>query len=316
MQVRAQEEVLLTTVLCKMVVIEYKDGTHFYMDKRLAKALDRIRETVLKKDDDYVLMIDGEERSGKSVLAMQVAKKIDPEFTINQMCMNPEEFTKQINEISYRRAIVFDESYRGLGKRGVLSQVHNLLVSKMMEMGQKNLFVIIVIPTFFMLDRYVALFRAGALMHVYKDRSGKRGRWISWKKQGGQLKALYDIGYKNYSYGFPKSRAKGRFSEQYVIDEQSYRNKKRKALRLSVLEQKKQKSKAEVRFTQQRNALAFILRHKFKLKYPEISKLCKEIGLSFTSDAIRVGVNTFKEQKAKEMAKNESPIPENEYFKA
>jgi len=277
-----------------MVVVECKDGTKFYMDTRLAKALDNIREKVLKKDDDYVLIIDGEERSGKSVLAMQIARKIDESFSLNQMCMNSSEFAEQVVTLSKKRSPVFDESYRGLGKRGVLSQVHNLLVSQMMEMGQKNLFVIIVIPTIFMLDRYVALFRAGALIHVYKDRNGRRGRWASWKRS--QLKALYDIGYKNYSYSFPKSQARGRFYEQYVVDEQKYREKKRKALEQSVMEQKDQKSKAEIKFTQQRNGLFDILRHKFKLKYPEISKLCKERGLSISTDVVRKGINVFNKK--------------------
>jgi len=89
------------------------------------------------------------------------------------------------------------------------------------------LFVIIVLPTIFMLDRYVALFRSKALFHVYRNK-GQRGYFVVFSKQ--KKKVLYLKGKKMFDYSYPKSDFKGRFTDFYPIDEQSYRDKKLKAL--------------------------------------------------------------------------------------
>jgi len=66
------------------------------------------------------------------------------------------------------QCIIFDEAFTGLSSRGALSGINKALVGLMMQMRQKNLFVIMVLPTFFMLDKYAAIFRAKALIHVMK----------------------------------------------------------------------------------------------------------------------------------------------------
>lgn len=212
-----------------MVKVDLPSGLSFYMDGHLDRELDVIKSKVLK-DDDRVFIVDGGERKGKSVFAMQLAARLDPNFDLSRVCFTAEEFIKAVKDANRFEAVVFDEAFTGLSSRTSLSRVNNLIVSLMMEMGQKNLFVIIVMPSIFFLERYVVLFRANGLFHVYTS-GGKRGRWMFFRKES--LKFLYLNGKKFYTYsgaGIPRSNFKGRFYEQYVVDEGVYRLKKLKNL--------------------------------------------------------------------------------------
>ena len=68
-----------------MVVVEVK-GKQFYLDGRLKRQLDLIKRRITKKDSDYVLIVDGEEGSGKSVFVQQICYYIDNNYSIDNMC--------------------------------------------------------------------------------------------------------------------------------------------------------------------------------------------------------------------------------------
>jgi len=193
-----------------------------YFDGKLIKGLKKVKKRITKKDHDYVIAIDGEEGSGKSTLANQIAKFIDPSFDLSRVCMTPLEFSQAIMKAKKGQAIVYDEAFTGLSSRGALSEINKLLVSLMMEMRQKNLFVIIVLPTFFLLDKYVALWRAKCLIHVYM-KSSKRGYFTFFNRK--KKKILYLRGKKDYSYSVIKTKFRGRFTAKSVIDDIKYRKK-------------------------------------------------------------------------------------------
>jgi len=201
---------------------------HFFIDKRLVSGLTKIKEKVNTKDFDQVFLIDGMEGSGKSVFAMQLAVFLDPSMNLRRVCMNSEEFVHAIQTAEKGQVIIYDEAYTGLAARQALSKVNKLIVSMMMEMRQKNLIVIIVLPTFFMLDRYVAVFRSRGLFHVYLNK-GRRGFWLYYNQK--KKKLLYILGKKYMSYGQPKVKLKGQFRGKYVLNEESYRQKKNMALK-------------------------------------------------------------------------------------
>lgn len=243
-----------------------------YMDGRLYRSIEnKIKPKVQKKDYDWVWVVDGPEGSGKSVLAQQIAKLLDPSFCVERMCMTPKEFKESVLRAEKGQCVVFDEAFTGFSSRASLTEVNKILVSLMMEMRQKNLFVIIVMPTIFLLDRYVALFRARGLFHVYL-KHGKRGNWVYFNNR--KKKYLYLTGKKLFSYSKPKCRFRGSFLDKYTIDEAAYRRKKR-----SALMEKSRSTKAEG-FKAQRDVLFWILCKKFKQNKTQISKLCKEVGYS------------------------------------
>ena len=212
------------------MVIVKPGGLEYYMDGRLQRNLDKVKKRINKKDMDYVMVVDGSEGSGKSIQAGQIGKYVDPTLNLNRFCFNSSEFVKAIQNAKKGQCVIFDEAFSGLSSRAALSQVNKLIVELMMEMRQKNLFVIIVLPSFFLLDKYVALWRARALIHIYFGKNYQRGFFVAFNAH--RKKLIYLIGKKDYSYSSVKSSFRGRFYNTYVVDEKIYRKKKAHALKV------------------------------------------------------------------------------------
>ncbi len=198
------------------------------LDGYLKKNLDACKE-VMTKDWDMVFIVDGYEGSGKSVLAQQMAKYVDPTFNIDRICFNPTDFIQQINKASKYEAIVYDEAMEGLSSRAAMSLVNRSLVAVLSEIRQKNLWVFIILPCFFELDKYPAIWRSRALIHVYLGDKFERGKFAFFNQE--RKKQLYVLGKKFYSYHKPASNFYGSFSNGYAVDEKDYRAKKSGALK-------------------------------------------------------------------------------------
>lgn len=255
------------------------------MDGKLQRNLDKIKKRVLKKDMDSVFVIDGGEGAGKSVFGMQVAKYLNPKFDLKHVCFNATEFMNAINNSKKGDVILFDEAYSGLASRTALSEVNHLLVSMMMEMRQKNLIVIIILPSFFLLDKYVALWRAVALFHVYMIK-GKRGRWIAFNRK--KKKILYLKGKKDYNYNVVRSRFRGRFLDKYMVNEALYRAKKSLALK-----KRERRTKSE-KYIRQRNKLLYGIYKDFGLSLAKLVTFCKLNNVQLKKTQISLIIAKFK----------------------
>ena len=197
----------------------------YHVDEKLKIKWDKLRNGILeKKDEDRIYLIDGRERTGKSVFAFQQAKYLDPTFTLARVCFTPEEFLKAIRTALRGQVIVFDEAFRGLSSKSTQSKVNKAIVQALMEMGQRNLIIFIVLPTFFLLEIYAAVLRSNCLFHIYKNKSGNRCFRIY---NFSQKSLLYKVGKKKgFSYKWPIVKQRGKFFNVYAIDEDSYRKKK------------------------------------------------------------------------------------------
>jgi hypothetical protein len=198
----------------------YMDG---YLEKNLLTA-----KNVIKKDWDMVFIVDGAEGSGKSVLAMQMAYYCDPTLTLERIVFTPNTFRKAIIQAKQYQAVIYDEAYTGLSARATMSMINRALVSMLAEIRQKNLFVFVVMPTFFDLDKYVALWRSRALINVYTGENFERGYFKFFNKT--KKKDLYINGKKFYNYNKPESNFIGRFTDFYTVDKEEYRKKKKESL--------------------------------------------------------------------------------------
>ena len=197
----------------------------FYLDGFHKDNLD-LAKKVIKKDWDMLFVYDGYEGSGKSVKAMQDAFYCDPTLTIDSIVFNPEDFKKAVLNAEPFKAIVYDEAYGGLSSKGAMGKVNKSIVQMLTEIRRKNLFIFIVLPTFFDLDKYVALWRSRALIHIYTMDNFQRGFFRFYNTD--RKKALYVNGKKFYDYTMKmaKPNYKGRFTNYYPIDEEEYRKKK------------------------------------------------------------------------------------------
>jgi hypothetical protein len=268
-----------------MVVVD--DGTvHFYMDDKLDRSLEKIKKRVTQKDQDYFFAVDGEEGSGKSTFTMQLARRVDPSFCLDRVVFNGKDFELAIKKATKGQAVVFDEAFRGLSSRAALSETNRILVSVMMECRQKNLFVFIVLPSFFMLDKYVVLHRSKGLFHLYTKRE-KRGYWVFFNKK--KKKLLYLLGRATYSYSSPKSSFRGRFLDQYVVDEMAYREKKSAAFNTPT-----PKAKSQV-FLEQRNALLWFLNREVGWSTTVISDRLREHKLKLQQNSVSEAIVAYEE---------------------
>lgn len=212
-----------------------KKNISYHIDKKLVVKWDALRNTLIKKDEDRVYIVDGRERVGKSVFTFQQAKYIDPTFSQERVCFTPEELLNAIRTVPKGSAVVFDEGFRGLSSKATQSRVNKKIVQGLMEMGQKNLVVFIVLPTIFLLEMYAAVLRSEVLFHIFKDKKGKR----AWRLYNHSKKTqLYLTGKKKgFSYKFPKVHLTGRFFAIYAINEKIYRKQKMDSLKESDKEQ-------------------------------------------------------------------------------
>lgn len=299
----------------KVIIKDEKTGKviEYYIENRLKKVLDdKIKPSLLKKDKDCVIALDGKEGGGKSTFAFQVAKYVDPTFNLSRIVFSPDEFREAIYKAKKGQAIVFDEAFTGFSSRSSLSGINRVLVSLMMQMRQKNLLVIIVLPTFFLLDKYVALFRAKALFHVYESK-GNRGYFRVYNSK--LKKMLYLTGSKTYSYSgkFVRTKFRGRFYGKFALgdwgEEDKYRLKKMKALEDS---EKSPMSSGQVKYREQRDLIIYCFRKFSKFTYqqltnylddyqlgismPQIAKICQKFG----DVASKIEENAIKDDKSKE----------------
>jgi hypothetical protein len=211
-----------------MVKVFVGTAHEFYMDGILQQNLDTAKK-VITEDWDMVFVYDGPEGSGKSVKCMQDAYYCDPSPSLlDRYCFSAYQFRKVVHEATKYQAVVYDEAHAGLNARAAMSYINRALVSMLTEIRQKNLFVFIVLPTFFDLDRYVALWRSRALVHVYTKNNFERGYFAFYNSQ--RKKDLYMQGKKLYSYRQPKPNFIGRFLNTYPLDEKKYRQLKRDSL--------------------------------------------------------------------------------------
>jgi len=223
-------------------MVKVFEGTdyEYYMDGYMQQNLDTAKR-VIQKDWDMIFVYDGNEGSGKSVKAMQDAFYCDPTFNIDRVVFTPSELKRAVIDAKPYQAVVFDEGYTGLSSRATMSFINRTLIGMLAEIRQRNLFVFVVMPCFFDLDKYVALWRSRALIHIYTAKNFERGYFCFFNVE--RKKDLYINGKKYYSYAKPKANFIGRFSNHYVIDEKTYRRKKRN----SLLEREKKASEKEVK---------------------------------------------------------------------
>lgn len=194
------------------------DIKQFYVSKRLKKFWERNSlANMKKKNKDKVYIVDGMERGGKSTWAIQQACWLEPslmdnkEEFLSRIVFTPEDFYKVCRTVK-NGVIIFDEAFRGFASRSAMSKVNKKLILTLMEMGQHNNIVFIILPRIFMLDIYPAMLRSNALFNIYESKSGNRfWRYYNYRDKN----KIYQAGTKKgWDYIFD-SRVKDPFRGKF-----------------------------------------------------------------------------------------------------
>lgn len=221
--------------------MEYKNVVN---SGTLRQNLDLMKE-VIKSDWDFITVVDGMEGSGKSTLAFQCAKYVDDTFNLDMVCFTAEDFMDKVLKAEKYKAIVYDEARGGMNARRAMSAINNALTDMLAEIRQRNLFIFIVLPTIFDLDKNVACWRARALIHVYTGKGFKRGYFSFYSAVS--KKKLYMYGKKFYDYKI-KGDFGGTFTNYYPFNREKYKEKKLAALRAYGVKKEMEKTPTQIKY--------------------------------------------------------------------
>lgn len=253
---------------------------NYYVDKEIKQQLNNSKEIVMKADQDRIFIITGREGSGKSWLAMQLAGYLDPTFCLDDVCFDAETFGKRIKTVPKHKAIVFDEAFTGLSSKGALSKENKKLIRILIECRQRNLFLFIVLPSIFILDRYITLFRSHGLFNTAISKKNYNNRY--YKVYNYQNKhTLYILGQKYMSYAKPKIWKKHMFRGKLPssIIKEEYQKKKRDSFR----EQEVEDTPEITRLIAQRDVMIRLLKQRTKITLVDISKALEEAKQPLTT---------------------------------
>jgi len=199
------------------VYLDLKNGkwnevakSDFWIDKYLLNKLKAVKK-IQSKNWDSVILIDGMERSGKSVLGMLCGWYLSHGLmNENNFARGLEDCAKKIAELPDRSVLFVDEGSTIFGSKDTMGKQQKILMKILDVVGQKNLIFIICLPCVFDLNKTIAVRRSKFLLHVYPDIEYNRGKYAYWGEN--TKKKLYRIGKKDFdSYEYPRAEFVGQY---------------------------------------------------------------------------------------------------------
>jgi len=129
--------------------------------------LKRITKRIKTKDTDFVIVIEGRERSGKSTLALIIDLICDHDFSIKKnIVFNKKKYVRTLKNLSKYSVLHYDEAGIGLYKRDASTKDTKIINKLLMTVGQRNLLHLYLIPSFFEIDPYLRTHRIDLLIRV------------------------------------------------------------------------------------------------------------------------------------------------------
>ncbi len=201
---------------------EYSIDSDLYLDGKLKDKLDFAKKQQ-KKDNDVVGTISGDEGSGKSSAAGNIMRYMSND-TFNPMVdlIGAEDnviVMGKLEAVKKGGCIMFDEGNSYFLSTETMKKEQRDLHKLFSIFRQKNLFVLIIAPSFFRLNSYFALDRSRFHIRTYLV-NGQRGYF---KYYGDKRKSrLYRYGKKTHDYSVAMPNLKGRFTKCYSLENEEY----------------------------------------------------------------------------------------------
>jgi len=245
-----------------------KSNCHFLSSNRCAVTIeksDKILKTYgfeldsisgLYITDNWVVT----HNSAKSTNAMSLAKYLDNTFpgelidpeknskrTCDRIVFTPNQFMEAIDAAKPKQAIVFDEAALGFLAADASTDIQKALIKKMITIRKKNLYILIVLPSIFLLRMYMAIFRTRFAIHFYTPDGISRGyfKFYSYESK----RKMYIKGKKNFDQDADKFDFGGRATDTqglfFNLDD--YEAKKDAAIRAITQEPELKKGAIDLR---------------------------------------------------------------------
>jgi hypothetical protein len=188
------------------------EQSDFWMDEALYNKLISIK-MIQEKGWDGVIVVDGKERSGKSVLGMVMGWYLsNGSLTLDNFARGLGDAAEKISRLPDKSVLIVDEASTVFASKDTMTEEGKQLIKIMDIVGQKNMVFILCLPCFFDLNKTMAVRRSLFLCHVYPDEKYNRGRYSLWGERS--KKTLFIFGKKNYdSYSFPAPEVVGEYMD-------------------------------------------------------------------------------------------------------
>ena len=259
----------------KMVLVSINQQ-NYYMDGYLKDNLKYVKERVIHHNNMMVCIIDGKVGSGKSTIAAQMAYFCsDGKFTLEHETFTSKETTNVMRNIFKGGSIVVDEAFDQMNRRTSRSSANMLTISLLQRMRVKQVFVFIVLPYIYDLDKNIILGLADTFIHCYRKPFGQRGQYQVYDEEG--IKNLWLFGRQSYSYSekIAKPNFRGKFTKYFPLDYNVYEEKKEKEMGALI----QQEITGSGRYITQRNNSIIELKNMGK----SIDEICKIVNLKARS---------------------------------
>lgn len=239
-----------------------------YVDEFHRKKLDFIRDEQNLKNRDSVGLICGQVGSGKSTKGANDLRYIskdrfDPDK--HMIGSDYDDAIEKIEKVPKGEWLLFDEGSVFFKSVDVMTKESKSLADIFDIFRQKNLVVMICMPSFFRVNPTLAIERSHFLVRTYV--LTKKGHKDSFRfKYYGRKKKeiLYNVGKKERNYNVVRTTIKGHFTPCYLIENEEYKefklqtlyNSIRKAKRKSSTSSKKTLSSKDIEMSVIRNIVA------------------------------------------------------------
>jgi hypothetical protein len=193
------------------ILIPIKHGKDILFHDLLYQKLLNIKK-IQKLGWDCQFIIVGDERSGKSTLGIQCGYILsNGKISIENIAPTASAAIEKLEDLPDESVLIIDEGSLMFSSKDTMKKEQRQLIKILNVVGQKKMVLIVILPDFFDLNKYISVFRSRFLIKVYADKNLRRGRFMYWGSS--RKKILYEYGKKHYgSYKFPKSNFKGRFT--------------------------------------------------------------------------------------------------------
>lgn len=249
----------------------------YVLDDKLKEQMQTLRKMCKEKDEDFIMVVTGYEGKGKSTLALEICTEWDENFNIEKITFEPKDFRKTVVKSRWPSAVLMDEGAFSFLSRDAMTKQVKKNMRLLTACRKFNLLIVICIPDFFILDKYIRDHRVRGLLRVTK-----KGRFFAYNKQ--QIKKIEKKSGKGIKY--PHPAFKGSFGK-YKGELWKKFNKKKDEAMLEAEEDKKEKKKA--------NKNDFIIN--YAKKHPNATQ--KEIGEVFNLTRRRIGQILRKRKERK-----------------
>lgn len=215
-----------------MVLVDIR-GTPRYFDGYTLEVL-KTAKMLQKNNFDFFSLCSGLEGVGKSMFEAQKCAFMDEKFGLDSgLCFTGKEFIDRVYNAPDESAVLLDEGWATVASVKRLARFQIELIEALTKCRAKKLYMSIISPTFFDINKRIALYRVNCCFYVYAKESNdpktgelkvERGQWRYYDRP--TLRFLYLQGRKTDNIHAVNATKFGGFTNWLPFDEEEYKRRK------------------------------------------------------------------------------------------